>query len=260
MERTGQIQIIIKGRKGNFDLNPDNYDIRELIEMLRNAENLLFPNAKKDRPIISYEIADGSVKHLIKTTLQAVIGFNAILTQIKAENYSIDFLESSTARAFEFFQNEAQKNNYEYEIGTSISAESKITITKNTKFIRSEEVWADAEFYFYGTIVDAGGKGIANVHLDTKEFGLLKIEASKTLLTNYENNPLYKPYGVRARGKQNIRSAEIDKNTLQLIDIIDYNPSFKEDYIKSLIKKAKKSWADVPDADEWLQNLRGYGA
>ncbi len=260
MEKTGHIQINITGRKGNFDLNPDNYDIREVIEVLQHAEKLLFPNAKKDRPTISYEIAEGSVKHIVKTTLQAVIGFNALLAQIKADNFSIDFLESPTARAFEFFQNEAQKNNYEYEIGTSISDESKIIINKYTKFIRSEEVWVDAEFYFYGTIVDAGGKGKANVHLDTKEFGLLKIEASKTLLTNYENNPLYKPYGVRAKGKQNIKSAEIDKNSLQLIDIIDYNPAFKEDYIKALIKKAQKSWSDVADADEWLQNLRGYGS
>ena len=111
-----------------------------------------------------------------------------------------------------------------------------------------------------GRCVDAGGKGTANIHLNTKEFGLLKIETSKSILTNYENNPLYKPYGVRAKGKQNIRTAEIDKSTLRLIDIIDYNPVFKEEYIKSLISKAKDSWGDVKDADEWLQNIRGYGA
>lgn len=260
MEKTGQIHIKIKGRKGNFDLNPENYDIRDVREMLRNAENLLFPNSKKDRPTISCEIAEGSVKHIIKTTLQVVIGFNAILAQIKAGNYSIDFLESPTARAFEFFQADAQKNNFEYEIGTSVSDETRVMINSDTKFIRSEDIWVDAEFYFYGTIVDAGGKGVANVHLETKEFGLLKIEASKTLLANYENNPLYKDYGVRASGKQNIKTAEIDKNTLHLINIINYNPVYREDYIQSLIKKAKKSWSDVKDADEWLQTIRGYGA
>ncbi len=260
VEKIGQIQIKIKGRKGNFDLNPDNYDIRDVVEMLRNVENLLFPNSKKERPIIAYDVQEGSVRHIFKTTLQTVISFNALLGQIKNDNYSIDFLEYPTAKAFEFFQNEAKKNNFEYEIKTSISNETTIIINKNTKFIRSEDIWVDAEFYFYGTIVDAGGKGVANIHLDTKEFGLLKIEASKTVLANYENNPLYKPYGVRARGKQNIKTADIDKNSLELIDIINYNPSFKEDYIKSLIKKAKKSWADVNDADEWLQNMRGYGA
>ena len=260
MEKIGQIEIRVKGNKGSLELSPNNYDIKEIIDVLQNAENLLFPNSKKERPIITYEIEEGSVRHIIKTTLQAIIGFNAILAQIILENYSIDFLESPTARAFEFFQKESQKNNYEYEIKTSLSEETKIIINRNTKFNRSEEVWVDAELYFYGIIVDAGGKNKANVHLDTKELGLLKIDASKELLTNFENNPLYKPFGVRATGKQNIKTGEIDKNSLRLIDIINYNPSFKEDYIKSLIKKAKKSWSDVTDADEWLENIRGYGA
>ncbi len=260
MEKIGKIEIKVKGKKGNLELKPDNYDVREIIEILQNAENLLFPNSKNARPTITYEIAEGSVKHIIKTTLQAIIGFNAILAQIKTDNYSIDFLESTTARAFEFFQQQSQKNNYEYEITTSISDDTKIIINKNTKFIRSEEIWVEAELYFYGVIVDAGGKSKANVHLDTKEHGLLKIDASKELLTNYENNPLYKPYGVRAVGKQNVKTGEIEKNSLRLIDIVNYNPSYKEDYIKSLIKKAKKSWTDVNDADEWLENIRGYGA
>jgi hypothetical protein len=260
LEKIGQIEIRVTGKKGGLDLKPDNYDIKDIIEVLQNAEALLFPNAKKDRPIITYEIEGGSVKHIVKTTLQAIIGFNAILGQIKSNNYSIDFLELPTARAFEFFQQESQRNNYKYEIGTSISDGNKIVIDKNTKFIRSEEVWVDAELYFYGEIVDAGGKNKANVHLDTKEHGFLKIDASKEALASHESNLLYRKYGVRAMGKQNVKTGEIDKSTLRLIDIIGYNPSYKEDYIKSLITKAKKSWSDVKDADEWLGNVRGYGA
>lgn len=259
MEKAGQVQITIKGRKGNFDLNPENYDIKEIIEVLQNVDHLLSPNSKKLRPIISYDIADGSVKHIFKTTLQTVILLNALLMQIKTDD-SIDFLEPQTAQVFEFFQQEAQKNNFEYEIKTSISDESTIIINSDTHFIRSEEVWVDAEFYFYGKIVDWGGKGKANIHLDTKEYGTLTIDVSKEFITNYEHNPIYKPYGIRAKGKQSIKSADLDKKSLVLIDIIDYNPSFKEDYLNSLINKAKKSWAGVTDADEWLQNVRGYGA
>ncbi len=260
MEKTGQIEIKVKGRKGNLDLSPDQYDIREIIDVLQNAENMLFPGTKRNRPVISYEIAEGSVRHIMKTTLQAVIGFNALLAQINTEHYSVDFLELPTARAFEFFQQLAQKHNYEYEISTSVADSSKVVINKDTRFIRSEEVWADAEFYFYGTIIDAGGKGKANVHLETKDYGMLKIEAEKVALASYESNPLYKTYGVRALGKQNIRSGEVDKDSLRLLEIISYHPAYKEDYIQSLIAKARKSWADVPDADQWLQDLRGYGA
>ncbi|MFZ1519628.1 MAG: hypothetical protein WAU11_12665 [Ignavibacteriaceae bacterium] len=258
MNKIGQIEIIVKGFKGNVEVTPDNYDIKDIVDILQNVENLLFPNNKKERPIISYDIEKGSVKHIIKTSMQAILGFNAILFQVQNDN-SIDFLEVQTAKAFEFFQESAQKQNFEFTISTSIQNTSQIVINKDTKLHRSEEVWADAEFYFYGVIIDAGGKLKANIHLDTKEYGLLKIDASKEVLAEYESNPLYKSFGVRALGKQNIKTGELDKSELKLVDIIDYNPLYKEDYIKSLIKKAKNSWGNVKDADEWLSNLRGYG-
>lgn len=258
MNKIGQIEIIVKGFKGNVEVTPDNYDIKDIVDILQNVESLLFPNNKKERPIISYDIEKGSVKHIIKTSMQAILGFNAILFQVQNDN-SIDFLEIQTAKAFEFFQESAQKQNFEFTISTSIPNTSQIVINKDTKLHRSEEVWADAEFYFYGVIIDAGGKLKANIHLDTKEYGLLKIDASKEVLAEYESNPLYKSFGVRALGKQNIKTGELDKSELKLVDIIDYNPLYKEDYIKSLIKKARNSWGNVKDADEWLSNLRGYG-
>jgi len=258
MNKIGQIEIIVKGFKGNVEVTPDNYDIKDIVDILQNVENLLFQNNKKERPIISYDIEKGSVKHIIKTSMQAILGFNAILFQVQNDN-SIDFLEIQTAKAFEFFQESAQKQNVEFTISTSIRNTSQIVINKDTKLHRSEDVWAEAEFYFYGIIIDAGGKLKANIHLDTKDYGLLKIDATKEVLAEYESNPLYKSFGVRAIGKQNIKTGELDKSELKLIDIIDYNPLYKEDYIKSLIKKAKNSWGNVKDADDWLSNLRGYG-
>lgn len=258
MNKIGQIEIIVKGFKGNVEVTPDNYDIKDIVDILQNVESLLFPNNKKERPIISYDIEKGSVKHIIKTSMQAILGFNAILFQVQNDN-SIDFLEIQTAKAFEFFQESAQKQNVEFSISTSVQNTAQITINKDTKLHRSEEIWADAEFYFYGVIIDAGGKLKANIHLDTEEYGLLKIDATKEVLAEYESNPLYKSFGVRAIGKQNIKTGELDKSELKLVDIIDYNPLYKEDYIKSLIKKAKNSWGNVKDADDWLSNLRGYG-
>lgn len=258
MNKIGQIEIVVKGVKGNIEITPDNYDIKDIMGILQNAEDLLFPNNKKERPIISYDIEKGSVKHIIKTSMQAILGFNAILFQVQNDN-SIDFLEVQTAKAFEYFQESAQKQNVEFAISTSVQNTAQVVINKDTKLHRSEEIWANAEFYFYGIIIDAGGKSKVNIHLDTKEYGLLKIDASKQILAEYESNPLYKSFGVRALGKQNIKTGEIDKSELRLVDIIDYNPLYKEDYIKSLIKKAKRSWGNIKDADDWLNNLRGYG-
>jgi len=47
VEKIGFIEIRITGSKGNLELTPDNYDIREIISILENAENLLYPRALK---------------------------------------------------------------------------------------------------------------------------------------------------------------------------------------------------------------------
>ena len=67
---------------------------------------------------------------------------------------------------------------------------------------------------------------------------------------------LYKKFGVRTNGKQNIQTGEIDTKSLQLLELIDYNPKFDDDYLNALISKAKKNWKGI-NPDEWLFNLRG---
>jgi len=103
MDKIGEIEIKVVGKSGNNELTPDNYDIKHIASLLQNVEDLLYPNEKKNRPLITYDIQEGSVKHIFKTTIQTVIAFSAILSQIQL-NESIDFLELKTARAIEFYK------------------------------------------------------------------------------------------------------------------------------------------------------------
>ncbi|MBU0700515.1 hypothetical protein KKE26_04370 [bacterium] len=256
MEKSGYIEIKIIGSKGKMELTPDNYDIKEIITLLQNVEGMLFPGEKRQRPTISYRIEDGSVRHLLKTSLQVIIGLNAILFQIN-DKQNIDFLEYQTAKAFETFQDSAKRNDYEFNITTSIENTNKVTINKNTQFYRTESIWVDAEFYFYGKITDMGGKDKANFHIATENMGTILIQTSKDFLVKYESNPLYKDYGIRAVGKQNVETGEMDKHSLRFKEIIDYDPVYDEQYLKNLRQKAQKSWQDIGDPDKWLREIRG---
>ena len=70
MENKSHIEIHITGKKGQLSLSPDTYDISELRSLLDRAEQLLFPTIeRKNRPIVSYEIQDGSVRHIFKTSI-----------------------------------------------------------------------------------------------------------------------------------------------------------------------------------------------
>jgi hypothetical protein len=256
VEKIGLIEIKISGSKGNMELSPDTFDIKEIISILENAENLLYPLDKKDRPTISYKIEEGSVKHIFKTSIQYVIGFNALIAQInQVEN--IDFLETSTAKAFENIQEIAAKKNYSFSIRTSLADSNVIKIDRTTKFLRKEAVWADAEFYFYGKITNAGGKDKANIHINTDEYGTLYIQTPKSFLEEYNENMLYKNFGIRVFGKQHSETGEIEKGSLKFVELIDYNPKFDENYLNKLINSATTTWSKIKDKDSWLRDLRG---
>jgi hypothetical protein len=176
MDKIGYIEIRIQGSKGNLDLSPENYDIREIISILENAENLLYPDDKRDRPTISYKIEEGSVRHILKTSIQ---------------------------------------------------------------YYRTEAFWADAEFYFYGKVTNAGGKDKANIHIFTEELGTVRIQTPISFLEQYDENLLYKTFGIRAVGKQHSETGEIDVSTLRFIELVDYQPKYDELYLKALAIKQK---------------------
>lgn len=256
MEKIGHIEIRITGSKGNIELSPDNYDIREIITILENAENLLYPGDKKERPIISYNIEQGSVKHILKTSIQFIIGFNAIIGQV-SNIQEIDFLDLQTAKAFENLQNIAIKKDYIFSIKTSLENSNEVKVDRTTRYIRTEAIWADAEFYFYGKITNAGGKDKANIHILTADFGTIRIQTPISFLEDYEENLLYKSLGIRALGKQHSSTGEIDTTTLKFLELVDYQPKYDDLYLKGLREKAKKSWLDGIDPDSWLKEVRG---
>ncbi len=258
MEKIGYIEIKVTGSKGNMELKPDSYDIKEVISIIEQAERLLFPGEKKERPLISYKLEEGSVRNIFRTSMQAVIGFTAVLSQINASK-NIDFLELGTAKAIESFQETAVKKDYAFEISTSIDKTINLKIDTSTNFYRTLDHWAEAEFYFYGKITNAGGKDKANIHLVVDELGTVIIQTPQKFLAEREENLLYKTFGIRTKGKQNIETGEIDKSSLVFSELIDYNKKYDQLYLRNLRNKAK-DWLTKIDSDNWLNDIRRYDA
>jgi hypothetical protein len=256
MENIGFLEIKVSGSRGNLDLNPDSYDIREIMFILENAENLLHAGDHKDRPTISYRIEAGSVKHIFRTSMQFIIGFNALIGQI-SEGQSIDFLSLNTAKAIENIQYAAAKKDYTFRIQTSVPNTNELVVDKSTRYYRTEAFWADAEFYFYGKVTNAGGKERANIHVHTEELGIVRIQTPITFLEEYDENLLYKSMGIRASGKQHSETGEIDAASLKFIELVDYQPKYDKLYLQSLRDKAKRSWLGDIDPDHWLRDIRG---
>jgi hypothetical protein len=130
-------------------------------------------------------------------------------------------------------------------------------VDRTTGLYRTEAIWADAEFYFYGKVTNAGGKDKANIHIFTEELGTVRIQTPISFLEQYDDNLLYKPFGIRAIGKQHSETGEIDVSSLKFIELVDYQPKYDEKYLKALRDKAKKSWLGTINPEDWLKEIRG---
>jgi hypothetical protein len=252
MENNGIFTIRISGQSHGKALSPDNYDIRELAAMLINVEDILYPNAK-ERPIITFELEEGSVLHKFKTAMQAIISTTAIFSAIE-ETGNLDFLELKTAKAIEHLQKVAYQKNYTLEISSS-EKKHILTISPQTKFVKTENYFVESEMYFYGEITNAGGNVKPTFRLHTSEYGTLYIQTSREYIKELEANPIYKNTGIRAKIKQNLSTGEFDRQEIHFIQLIEYNSNFDEDYLDNLIKRNKGKWDG--DTDKWLKDLRG---
>lgn len=258
METQAVFEVRIEGKRGAKSLGPAEFDIRELRGLLDEVEVLLFPNDRRERPVISYHIEEGSVRNLFRTGLQSIVSLGAVIGLVNLQR-TLDILEPRTAKAFETIQQWAIEKDYVFTLTTSTDTNTELRIDRTTAFFRSEATLVETELYLYGKVTDAGGKENPNIHLHVDGQGILKIDAEESFLAGLEHNILYHQLGVRAIGRQNVQTGEIERGSLKLIELIDYDQRFEDDYLAGLQAKAK-NWLKNIDPDQYLNDVRGeYG-
>lgn len=256
MSTTGHISLTIIGKTAEGGLNPQDIDISETKELLADVETLLFPTRaeKEERPRVSYEVKEGSVKNLFYLPIAKAIMFNALMTEVGKQG-SLDILDSRAAAVIDKWQRKAYSTGREYAIGSSVSGDQTVVrISKDTAFIIVQSGWVNTNLYLYGKIYEEGGLNRINLHILTDRYGKLPVKATEEQLTEGENK-LFKVYGLWVKGKQNIDSGEL--KDLELIDYLTYQPEYDELALQLLIKKASPNWRAIKDKDAWLNDIRG---
>ncbi len=254
MEEQGYIEVKIDGLVGNKPLKPIDIDIAEIKEIISDVETFLYPSRgeKAERPHISYKIEDGSARNLFYLPISGVLLFNGLITEIKNRG-NIDFLDNKRAEIINKFQRKASENNLEISFFSSSAKEPLLNINKDTEYFKVAATFIETEFVLYGKINEEGGNN-PNFHLLTKEYGKLVISATEQQLLEGEKR-LFKVYGVRAKGKQNLVDGK--PFDLKLIDYITYNPNYDEHKLDLLIERASAKWNPIPNVDVWLSQIRG---
>jgi len=254
MEEQGYIELRVTNK--DKILTPKDIDINEVTDFISDVESFLYPNRKEkqNRPHISYDIEEGSVKHKFFLPITAVILFNGLTSEIKNRN-NLDFLDYKRQSIIDKFQKKAIKEGYVIEFNNSISKESSLIIDYTTHFEMIAPTFCESEFYLYGEIYQEGGK-TPNLHISTKKYGNLTIAATKEQIMEGEKKT-YKPYGIKVRGKKSLEDHSLAD--LELIEFILYKPVFNKSLLEKVIEKASVNWNKISNIDAWLDDIKAEG-
>lgn len=254
MEEKGYIEVKIDGLVNNKQLSSIDIDIAEIKEIISDVETFLYPTRaeKAERPHISYKLEEGSVRNLFYLPISGVLLFNGLTSEINTRG-NVDFLDNKRAEIIDKFQRKAKERNFEISFYSSSNSKPLLKINQKTQYFKIAATFIESEFVLYGKVNEEGGNN-PNFHLLTKEYGKIVISATEEQLLEGEKR-LFKIYGVRVKGKQNLVDGK--PFDLNLIEYITYNPNYDENKLDLLIKRASIIWNTIPNVDSWLNEIRG---
>lgn len=248
-------RIVGKNSKGQ-DLSPAILDIGEVKKYISDLEKFIKAGDTSKATPITLEYTSGSVVFTVQST------DSSILEQVEKElqefqlSGDITRLNPKRAQIIHLWQNQSTKNGIDFIISSAIANRDYITISKDTSWVLPTDQWKDEELYVYGQINDMGGKEQPNIHLDTKEYGLLMINCTKENLKIEKRNRLYSYTGIEIVAKRNNYTGELKEP--RFIKFVEYSNKFDATALNNFIKEGTIAWKDV-DSVDWVRKLRnGY--
>jgi hypothetical protein len=133
---------------------------------------------------------------------------------------------------------------------------SPLRVDASTDY-RSDDAdqWVRVERYTRGEVVEVGGARSVNAHIKLPNGITLAVDATREQLRDDRANRLYKPAMVRFSADFNVITSQY--RGAKLIAFEEYEPKFDEKSFNRLTDRGAKAWADVDDAAEWVEGLRG---
>ena len=111
---------------------------------------------------------------------------------------------------------------------------------------------SESEFYLYGEIDQAFGKG-STIYMNSAEYDNLLLSATKQQIKEAEKNA-YKSYGVKVSGTKSLADGSI--YDLKLKEFIAYKPKFDLRLLERALLKASENLSKINDLDKWIAELK----
>jgi len=257
MNETASIEFVLHGKVEGQEITPRTIGLSQFNEFNQQVEIFIGGSQKLKLDQVHVEIAQSS--YVLRAILPAVV-LASLEPDLKlmAREDVLGELDFKRAEVVQKWQARAKSNSdLSYEVRPTIEGLPKVRVNKATDYRIGEIVpWVAVEKYLFGQVVDMGGMQKANVHLKLDRGGkTLLVGASQGYLREQVENRLYHKALLHVRAEQHFRTGDL--RNIQLVSFVDYQPAYSEEALDRFTAKGAEAWADVPDAAQWVREVRG---
>ena len=205
-------------------------------------------------------VEDGSYRLCVIVTAALAFYLDADYAKLTAREDSLEAIDPQRAKVIQEWQTTARhRPSRRYRVDDGRARGEVLWVHEKTRFRpREDGPWVRTERYLYGRVCSIGGSKATNLHLrlpDADETLIIESTEEKLRAEQDRRNYLYHDALVHVTGEEDLRTGKLRK--LRLVEFADYAPRFDEEHFARLTQAGARAWADVPDAAEWVERLRG---
>lgn len=254
MELINELRFAVSDRIDDVDVGPTHVPLSLLGDFQKEVSDFLKGSDRDVDPSkVLIAVEKGSLA-LVATGLLAAKTLWVDLERLRSPD-SLSLIDTKRAAVIERWQTAARQNPHrKYEVADA-ATKVRIAVDSSSDFRKVEEVWVQVEKYLPGRIVDWGGKTRANVHLETEDGTVLVVAATQELIAQEEQNRVYHPALLHISAEESLLTGVLRNPRLLAFEA--HQPAYDEKEFQQMVSRGTAAWADVPNATEWLENLRG---
>jgi hypothetical protein len=261
------VDFILRGTLDGAEITPGTINFTRFNEFNAQVERFIVGSTtgggveEEQKLLLSsvfVQVLSGSYCLRVDLPPALLLGLRPEISALQEREDSLSAIDESRAKVIEGWQLKARTIpdlTYEIRLPKIEQLQPGLIIAADTDFRHGgESPWVSVETYLLGEVYDMGGEH-PNLHI---RVGLQKyiVQTDKASL-RAKQGLLYEKCLLRVRGEKNLRTGELKRNKLYLVEFVDYLPDYDESALNRFIETGTEAWADVPDAATWVREMRG---
>ena len=255
MSNEHQIEFVLRDKVEGVEITPSTIGLSRFNEFNQQVEAFIAGSERLKPEEVQVVIAEGSYKLTALLSAGLLAGLEPDLRALQRQD-SLGEIDEKRAEVVAKWQARSKsRQELSFAIRPLGGPLRPVELSMATDYRVGEIVpWVKVEKYLFGTVMDMGGAKTANVHLRLEDTGqIVRVGSNQGTLKG--NDRLYHKALLRVEAEQHFRSGQL--RNVRLIAFEDYEPAYDEAALDRFAEVGGVAWADVPDAAEWVRQLRG---